>query len=340
MQRRDFFYELSPDLIAQHPLERRSASRLLHFDRRSGELNDCKVAQLPDLLLPKDLLIFNDTKVLKARLFARKETGGRVEILIERVTGAKTAVAQLGASKPTRSGAVLKLDGGPQLRVGARVADGMHELHFEGEQSVVQILDATGHVPLPPYIRRKDAANDGERYQTVFARIPGAVAAPTAGLHFDTALLAALEARGVEIGFITLHVGAGTFLPVRTDRIEDHRMHAESFEINEDTCRQIETARTGGGRVVAVGTTVVRALESAALGDGLQAGRRDTEIFIYPGYRFRVIDAMITNFHLPESTLLMLVAAFAGKERIMEAYAHAIGKRYRFYSYGDAMLIT
>lgn len=334
----DFHYDLPEELIAQQPLPERSASRLLCLSRETGEYRDAMFAELPDLLREGDMLVFNDTRVIPARLFARKETGGRVEILVERLTGQREAVVQLSASKPTRPGAVLRVDGADT----ALVVEGREGAFFKvacKSGGFMNLLETAGHMPLPPYIDRADGEEDRERYQTVYAREPGAVAAPTAGLHFDDALMERLKQRGIRRGFVTLHVGAGTFQPVRAKRVEDHRMHAERVEVSEALCRQAEETRAAGGRVIAVGTTAVRSLETAAAGGCLAPFSGESRIFIYPGYTFRAVDGMITNFHLPESTLLMLVSAFAGMGPVKAAYAHAVNQRYRFFSYGDAMLI-
>lgn len=337
MKTSDFHYELPPELIAQLPAAERSASRLLHV---GAGLRDLRMTQLPDLLRAGDLLVFNDTRVLKARLQGRKATGGRVEILVERVLGEREMQAQLGVSKTPKAGALLELDGQTQqLEVLGRDESFFH-LKMHGDGTLHELLERAGSLPLPPYIQHAPDAGDAERYQTVFAREPGAVAAPTAGLHFDAPLLAALHDRGVQTATLTLHVGAGTFQPVRVDDLAEHRMHAERYRIGEELAARIADTRAAGGRVVAVGTTSVRALESAAEEDGrLRTGEGETRIFITPGYRFRVVDALVTNFHLPESTLLMLVSAFGGIERLRAAYRHAVAERYRFFSYGDAMLI-
>ncbi|MDO8862010.1 tRNA preQ1(34) S-adenosylmethionine ribosyltransferase-isomerase QueA [Haliea sp. E1-2-M8] len=343
----DFHYELPPELIAQRPLPERSASRLLTVDGASGALRHLQFTDLPNCLRADDLLVFNNTRVIPARLWGRKSTGGRVEILIERMTGTGTALAHIRASKSPKPGMVIHLaptegaEPGPwQLTVTGREG-ALFQLQAPPGVALHEILVAIGHMPLPPYIERADEAADRERYQTVFAERDGAVAAPTAGLHFTEALLQEVTAAGVERATVTLHVGAGTFQPVRVDSVEDHHMHAEYLEVDEALCAAVAATRARGGRVVAVGTTAVRSLESAASGHGLVAPLRgDTNIFIFPGYRFRVVDAMITNFHLPESTLLMLVSAFAGREHIATAYREAIARRYRFFSYGDAMFIT
>ncbi|MDP9142695.1 MAG: tRNA preQ1(34) S-adenosylmethionine ribosyltransferase-isomerase QueA [Pseudomonadota bacterium] len=341
MRRSDFDYVLPETLIAQHPQPQRSASRLLHLGADGG-LNDRRMTELPDLLAAGDLLIFNDTRVIPARLFGRKPTGGRVEILVERVLDAHELMVQLGVSKKPRPGSVITLDSGDQL-IAVDRDDDLFRLRYEGADGVMALLQRAGQLPLPPYIEHKPDQEDAERYQTVFAREPGAVAAPTAGLHFDEALLKQLRERGVETATLTLHVGAGTFQPVRSDDLSEHRMHAERYQISAALCATIEATRARGGRVVAVGTTVSRALESAALA---QDSRRtvapasgDTRLFITPGYHFRVVDVLLTNFHLPQSTLMMLVCAFGGYERLMAAYRHAVKQKYRFFSYGDAMLI-
>ena len=333
----DFDYSLPPALIAQHPAAERSASRLLVLDGASSDLVDARFRDLPRFLRPIDLLVLNDTRVIPARLYGRKVSGGRVEIMIERITGANTALAHLRANRTPAPGAVLLVEGGGELR-----ATGRRESLFElrSREPLTEILARCGRMPLPPYIGRADRPEDRARYQTVYARQPGAVAAPTAGLHFDAGLFSALEAMGVRCCFLTLHVGAGTFQPVRTTRLQEHQMHAEWLSVGEAVVREIEAARARGGRGVAVGTTSVRALETLASRGGLAPYEGETRLFIYPGYRFRVVDAMVTNFHLPRSTLLMLVSAFAGRENVLAAYRHAVAQGYRFYSYGDAMFIT
>jgi S-adenosylmethionine:tRNA ribosyltransferase-isomerase len=336
MQRADFHYELPEELIAQLPLPERRASRLLVLDGGSGELADREFVDLVDWLEAGDLLVLNNTRVVPARLAGRKASGGRVELLLERRLDATRGRFQIRASRSPVAGSRIELDGGAAATVLGR-DDDLFELEFDCD--LATLLQAQGAIPLPPYIRRPPEAADAERYQTVFAEVAGAVAAPTAGLHFDAGLLAMIAARGIETGRLTLHVGAGTFAPVRTERVEDHRLHAERIEITPALCAQIERTRQRGGRVVAVGTTCVRALEAAAR-DGLAPYSGETDIFIYPGDRFRVVDAIVTNFHLPESSLLMLVAAFAGHEATLRAYRHAVTGRYRFFSYGDAMLIT
>jgi S-adenosylmethionine:tRNA ribosyltransferase-isomerase len=335
LRRSDFDYPLPAELIAQEPLPARSASRLLLLDAPGQSWRDLRMLQLPELLEPGDLLVFNDTRVLPARLQARKHSGGRIELLLERPLGAQRALVQLRDSKAVRPGMLLESAGGP-IKIMAREGQ-FWEVELPAE--TVAFFDSCGQVPLPPYIRRPAGERDRERYQSLFARVPGAVAAPTASLHFDAPLLEALEARGLERAFITLHVGAGTFQPLRTERLEEHAMHRESYSVSAQTVAQIERARARGRRVVAAGTTVARALESAAADSGeIRAGAGETTLFITPGYRFRVIDALLTNFHLPQSTLLMLVAAFVGRELLLAAYEHAVAERYRFFSYGDAML--
>ncbi|ACR27802.1 tRNA preQ1(34) S-adenosylmethionine ribosyltransferase-isomerase QueA [Burkholderia glumae] len=340
----DFDFDLPPELIAQTALPERSASRLLEVGGTAGpaRLVDRRFTELPDCLAAGDLLVFNDTKVLKARFFGQKASGGRIEVLIERVTGPRTALAQIRASKSPAAGATLTLADAFEVTVGERV-EPFFTLHFPDD--CLTLIERHGRLPLPPYIEHDPDATDETRYQTVFASNPGAVAAPTAGLHFDEALLATLRARGVETATLTLHVGAGTFQPVRVDNIADHRMHSEWYELTDALVERIAATRARGGRVIAVGTTSMRALEAAArdaeaAGRPLAATRAETDIFITPGYRFRVVDRLVTNFHLPKSTLLMLVSAFAGIEPIRAAYRHAIAERYRFFSYGDAMLLT
>jgi len=333
----DFDYELPPELIAQHPGETRAGSRLLRVS--AGSISDARFSELPQLLSPGDLLVFNDTKVIKARLFGKKETGGHIEVLIERVLSEHEALAQVHAGRAAKPGSMLRLAGGLDVRVLGRVGEFYH-LRFPEGTSVLEQLERHGSVPLPPYITHTPGAGDERRYQTVYARSAGAVAAPTAGLHFDEPLLAALAQRGVEFAYVTLHVGAGTFQPVRTKTLAEHCMHAERYEIPAATAAAIEGTRGQGGRIVAVGTTTVRCLEaSAAAHRAPAAGAAETDLFITPGFGFRIVDRLITNFHLPRSTLLVLVSAFAGIEPIRRAYRHAIEQRYRFYSYGDAMLV-
>ncbi len=338
LKKSDFHYELPAELIAQAPLAERSASRLLQVPPAPGALVDAHVRDLPALLREGDLLVFNDTRVIPARLFGHKATGGRVEILIERLLGAQQARAQVGASKTPKPGSRIALDAGGEVEVLGRDGE-FHLLEFHVAQPLEQWLLHAGRLPLPPYIQREPGLDDRERYQTVFARETGAVAAPTAGLHFDEPLLAALREKGVAFGHVTLHVGAGTFQPVRVDDLKDHVMHREWLNVGAELVQQVRRTRAAGGRVIGVGTTVVRALESAMREGELLPYAGETQIFITPGYRIRSVDAMITNFHLPESTLLMMISAFAGTERVFEAYRHAIEQRYRFFSYGDAMLL-
>jgi S-adenosylmethionine:tRNA ribosyltransferase-isomerase len=331
----DFDFDLPADLIAQFPPAVRGGSRLLHVEA-SGILHDRWFSELPTLLRPDDLLVMNDTRVIKARLFGQKESGGKVELLVERVTGEFEALAFIRASHAPKPGSRIRLADDTMLDVLAR-QDDLTQLRFP--RPVLGVLDQFGRLPLPPYIEHMPTADDEARYKTVYADEPGAVAAPTAGLHFDDAMLDALNEQGIRTARVTLHVGAGTFQPVRVDDIADHRMHSERFTIPQATVDAIGETRARGGRVVAVGTTSLRALEAAAQPGELHAGSGETDIFITPGYRFRVVDALITNFHLPKSTLLMLVSAFAGLDTIRAAYAHAIKARYRFFSYGDAMFL-
>jgi len=336
----DFDFDLPGELIAQHPTAERTASRLLQL--ADGALADYRFGELPQLLQPGDLLVFNDTRVIRARLFGRKQSGGRIEVLIERIVDRRHAVAQLRASKSPQPGSRILLEDSIKLVVRGRSGeqDEFFVLELVGEGDLWSLIEEHGRLPLPPYIQHAASAADEARYQTVFARRPGAVAAPTAGLHFDAALLARLAECGVEVAWLTLHVGAGTFQPVRVHRLSEHRMHAERFEIPPATVAAIARTRARGGKVIAVGTTSLRALEAAAQGGELRSGAAETDIFITPGYDFRVVDRLITNFHLPKSTLLMLISAFAGLETVRGAYDHAIRQRYRFFSYGDAMLLT
>jgi S-adenosylmethionine:tRNA ribosyltransferase-isomerase len=338
MLRTDFHFDLPEELIARRPMATRSASRLLVLDGATGSRRDAEFRELPSLLRPADLLIFNDTRVIPARVFGLKDTGGRVEILLERALDATSALVQLRASKGLKPDAVVRLPGGQSARMLARRGD-LFVLQFSCE--IAAFFEQHGEIPLPPYIDRAPDAADRERYQTVYARIPGAVAAPTAGLHFDADIFAALQARQVGHAFVTLHVGAGTFQPVRVDEIDRHEMHEEILEVSEATSNAIAATRVAGGRVIAVGTTVVRSLETAAAATGTVAPYRGaTRIFIKPGHRFRAVDAMVTNFHLPESTLLMLCSSFVGRKVLLAAYAHAVQAQYRFFSYGDAMFLT
>lgn len=338
MRASDFDFELPEALIAQFPPERRGASRLLYLNAPAGELRDAGFDAFCSFVGPGDLLVFNDTRVIKARLMAAKETGGKVEMLVERILNEGQVLAQLRASHQPRPGSRLRLPGGREARVVERQGE-FHRLAWDLEEAAETYLERHGSVPLPPYIRRPADAGDAFRYQTVYAKHPGAVAAPTAGLHFDSSMLDRVRAAGADLAYLTLHVGAGTFQPVRAEDLRRHRMHAERYCIPPDTARRIQQTQTQGGRILAVGTTVLRALESAAEGRGVQAGEGETRLFITPGYRFRVVDRLLTNFHLPRSTLLMLVCAFGGSEAVRKAYRHAVAECYRFFSYGDAMLI-
>lgn len=337
LKRSDFHFDLPPGLIAQQPLAHRSDSRLLHLAKTGGQLADRCFRDLPALLKKGDLLVFNNTRVIPARLFGRKETGGQVEIMLERLVSEQDCVAQLRASKSPKQGSLIILEDGSRIEVGGRQESFFKLRLLDG--ALGELLEKSGHMPLPPYIERADTGDDRERYQTVYARHPGAVAAPTAGLHFDEAILAELESRGIEQAEVTLHVGAGTFQPVRCDRVEDHQMHAEWLEVSAAVCEAVERTQARGGRIIAVGTTAVRSLETAAASGSLEPYSGDSRIFIYPGYRFRVIDGLVTNFHLPESTLLMLICALAGMDETLGAYRHAVAESYRFFSYGDAMLV-
>lgn len=338
MRRSDFAYHLPEDRIALFPPGQRRDSRLLLLDAETGTPRDGLFIELPGMLNSNDLLVFNNTRVIPARMTGQKPTGGRVEMLVERVSGSRRVLAHLRASKSPGNGSRLLFAGGIEAVVRGRAGD-LFDLEFPDIDEVMDVLAVHGHVPLPPYIRRADGVLDEERYQTVYASRPGAVAAPTAGLHFDKPMLQQLDRAGIQQAHITLHVGAGTFQPVRVERLDEHVMHGEYYEIDSAVCDAITATHARGGRVVAVGTTVVRTLESAARSGKLLPQRGETELFITPGYEFRVVDALLTNFHLPESTLLMLVCAFAGYEPVMDAYRHAIAAGYRFYSYGDAMFI-
>ncbi|MCK4744201.1 MAG: tRNA preQ1(34) S-adenosylmethionine ribosyltransferase-isomerase QueA [Sulfuriflexus sp.] len=339
MQRSDFSFELPDDLIAQQPASERCGSRLLCLDPSQQQIQDKIFADFPNLLNKGDLLVFNNTRVIPARLLAHKDSGGKVEILIERVLNQHEVLANVRASKSPKPGSKIVLENGVELEMLERQG-ALFKLGFPAEQDAMAIIEDVGHMPLPPYISRNDNEVDQERYQTVYASNPGAVAAPTAGLHFDAECLATIEQLGVGTTEVTLHVGAGTYQPVRTDDIRDHTMHSEYLEVSEATVTAINETKARGGRVIAVGTTSVRSLETAARSGGLQPYAGETDIFIYPGYEFQVVDAMLTNFHLSESTLLMLVSAFAGREFILDAYQHAVAERYRFFSYGDAMFIA
>lgn len=338
MKRQDFHFDLPAELIAKMPLPERRQSRLLSLDGNTGACQHQQFSDLPRFLQPGDCLIFNNTKVIPARVFGRKPTGGQIEILFERLLDSHHCLAHVRASKAPKAGTQIILEDDTQLTV-----TGRQEALFEiacRDEPIMDVLERIGHMPLPPYIDRADTDDDKDRYQTVYAKEKGAVAAPTAGLHFDDAMLETLKEKGIGIGFVTLHVGAGTFQPVRADDIRDHHMHSEWAQVSESVCDLIQKTKSQGGRVIAVGTTSVRSLESMARQGEIKPFEGDTDIFIYPGYEFQVIDAMITNFHLPESTLLMLISAFAGFGHVMSAYQCAIEERYRFFSYGDAMFIT
>jgi S-adenosylmethionine:tRNA ribosyltransferase-isomerase len=339
MQLSDFHYDLPVELIAQHPLDQRSHSRLLVLDGNNGLIQDMQFNNICNLLQPGDLLVFNDTRVIPARLFGRKDSGGRVEVLVERLLDQHSVLAHVRASKSPRPSSRLCLEGDVEVEVIGR-QDDLYQLYLHDPRPVLTILEQHGHMPLPPYISRSDEISDHERYQTVYAQRHGAVAAPTAGLHFDEPLLEKLRDRNIGMTYITLHVGAGTFQPVRVADIRQHKMHAEWIDVSQQVCDSVRQTRAQGGRVVAVGTTSVRALESASLSGELQPYQGDTDIFIFPGFTFHSVDAMITNFHLPESTLLMLVCAFAGYDNVMTAYQHAVQEHYRFFSYGDAMFVS
>jgi S-adenosylmethionine:tRNA ribosyltransferase-isomerase len=334
----DFDFELPQELIAQSPAAERTASRLLHLDGASGAIADRRFGDIVGLIAPGDLMVFNDTRVIKARLTGTKKTGGRIEVLIERVLDAAHVLAQVRASHPPREGSVLVLADAVEAAVIERQGE-FYRLRFENCEDVFAVLERYGALPLPPYITHAPEADDEARYQTVYARTPGAVAAPTAGLHFDEPLLARLRERGVQFAHLTLHVGAGTFQPVRVQNLAGHEMHSEWYHVPQATADAVGQAQRRGGRVIAVGTTSLRALETAAAGGELRAGYGETRLFIMPGYRFRAVERLLTNFHLPKSTLLMLVSAFGGMDNIRRAYRHAVEQRYRFFSYGDAMLI-
>ena len=338
MKTSDFDYELPDALIARYPLARRDASRLLHIDSPHAVYADRLFAELPSFFRPGDLLVFNDTRVIKARLYGEKATGGKIEALVERVLSEHEALLFMRASKSPKPGAEIRFADAIPARVTGREGD-LFRVAFDPAHTVLEWLDLYGAIPLPPYIDRAAEGDDDTRYQTVYASKPGAVAAPTAGLHFDESMLATLRAQGVETAFVTLHVGAGTFQPVRVESIAEHVMHTERYAIPEVTLTAIQAAQQRGGRICAVGTTSLRALESAARDGTLRAGEGETDLFITPGYRFNVVERLLTNFHLPKSTLLMLVSAFGGSELLRQAYAHAVAEQYRFFSYGDAMLI-
>lgn len=338
MQVSDFDFNLPDELIARYPAPERTGSRLLCLDPLTGTIQHLHFQDILEKLTPRDLLVFNDTRVIPARLFGKKETGGQIEILVERIEEGNCALCHVRASKSPKPGTKILLDEQVVLEMVERQGD-LFRLRFPQDSSVLSVLHRIGQMPLPPYIDREVQVTDRERYQTVYGKKEGAVAAPTAGLHFDQPLLDAIREKGIRTCFVTLHVGAGTFQPVRVERIEDHQMHSELAEVSSEVCELVAETRANGGRVIAVGTTSVRALESASRSGELRPFTGETDIFIYPGYRFRSVDALITNFHLPRSTLLMLVSAFAGRERILQAYAEAVKEQYRFFSYGDAMFI-
>lgn len=339
MQVSDFSFHLPDELIARYPTEERTASRLMHLNGDTGAVTHGQFTDVLDFLQPGDLLVLNDTKVIPARLFGTKESGGKLEVLVERMLDDKRLLAHVRASRSPKPGARILLEGQVWATMVAR-HDALFELEVEGDENVLDVLQRLGHMPLPPYIDREDETADRDRYQTVFGEKHGAVAAPTAGLHFDEAMLDAIRAKGVRIETITLHVGAGTFQPVKVDKIEDHHMHGEIIEVTQQVADAVQQTRATGGRVVAVGTTCVRSLESASQDGEIKAFSGETHIFIYPGYAFRSVDALITNFHLSESTLIMLVSAFAGRDHVLAAYEQAVAEKYRFFSYGDAMLVT
>jgi S-adenosylmethionine:tRNA ribosyltransferase-isomerase len=338
----DFSFDLPDELIARYPTAQRNASRLLTLDGPTGALADKQFTDLFEMINPGDLMVFNNTRVIPARLFGQKATGGKLEILVERMLDDKRILAHVRSSKSPKVDTLINLDGEHQMKMIAR-HDALFELELLSELTILEVLEQVGHMPLPPYIDRPDEDTDKERYQTVYNKTPGAVAAPTAGLHFDDAMLSALKQKGVNIAFVTLHVGAGTFQPVRVDNVLEHKMHSEWADVPQDVVDLIAKTKAAGNRVIAVGTTSVRSLESAAKASGgqpLATFSGDTDIFIYPGYEFKVVDAMVTNFHLPESTLIMLISAFTGVDEVRCAYQHAIAQKYRFFSYGDAMFLT
>lgn len=339
MKRSDFYFDLPEELIAHYPPEKRTDSRLLCISRETGDVSHRQFTDFPALLNPGDLLVFNNTRVIPARLFGQKESGGKVEVLLERVMAENQILAQVRASKTPKTGSTIIFTADAKAEVLGREGE-FFILAFPETVDLMQLLDEIGHMPLPPYIKREDELLDKERYQTVYGEKQGAVAAPTAGLHFDEALLAEIEAKGIETAKVTLHVGAGTFQPVRTELIEEHKMHAEYLEVDETVCVKVNACRARGGRVIAVGTTSVRCLETASQSGEISPYKGDSSIFIYPGYEFKSVDALLTNFHLPESTLIMLVSTLAGRENILKAYNEAIKEQYRFFSYGDATFIS
>lgn len=337
MQLSDFHFDLPPELIARYPLEQRGASRLLQLNTQ-GELHHGQFSDLLAQVTEKDLIVFNKSKVIPARLKGQKETGGRVEILVERILDKQQALVHLRASKPPALGSYLHFSEGVPFKVLGRQQN-LYILECTEKASVLEVIECLGEIPLPPYLHRPAEEKDKERYQTIYAEDKGSVAAPTAGLHFDQPMLEQLRSKGVDLAFLTLHVGAGTFLPVRTNNILEHHMHPEYVEVSEEICEKVRRTRARGGRVLAVGTTTARSLETASRNGEIQPWQGDTELFIYPGYTFRSVDLLLTNFHLPESTLLMLVCALGGQEKVLQAYREAVREKYRFYSYGDAMLV-
>lgn len=339
MKLSDYDYNLPERLIAQSPAQHREASRLLYLSRSDGRLLDYSFSELSGLLKPADLLVFNDTKVVPARLIGKKDSGGKVEVFLEQIVDDKHFLALLKSSKKLKPGAIININESQQIQFQSREHD-FFRFEYKGEGPVLSLFEDYGQVPLPPYIKREVSQADKDRYQTVYARVPGAVAAPTAGLHFSDQLLAEIKQQGVDIGFLTLHVGSGTFKPVRVEDLEAHKMHCERFEISSKLVEQIAATQARQGRVIAVGTTVARALESVMLGGTLRPIKSETQLFIRTGYQFQLINGLITNFHLPKSTLLMLVSAFAGHDQVMQAYQHAVKHEYRFFSYGDAMFIA
>lgn len=338
MKRQDFYYELPEELIAQYPLKERSQSKLLVLDKATGKISHHLFSDLIHFLNPNDLLVFNDSKVIPARLFGQKPSGGKVEVLIERILDEHRVLAHVRASKSPKVQSNLLLENHIEVEILSR-QDDLFELKFISEKKVLNLLEQYGHIPLPLYVTRPDEQFDAERYQTIYAKHKGSVAAPTAGLHFDDVVFEQLKQKEIDTTYVTLHVGAGTFKPVRVDDLTQHKMHTEYFQVSQEVCDKVKIAKQNQSRIVAVGTTSVRSLESAVVNGELTASMRETNLFIYPGFKFNVVDAMLTNFHLPESTLLMLVSAFAGYEQVMNAYREAVREKYRFFSYGDAMLI-
>lgn len=339
MRKSDFDYHLPEHLIAQNPLESRTASRMLTLDGISGKISDKHFVDLVDLLNPGDLLVFNNTRVIPARLFGKKATGGKVEILAERIMGRKRLLVHARSNRPLKQGAVIEIHGGWRCVLGERQGD-LWILELRATESVEELLETAGHIPLPPYIQRLDQGSDRQRYQTVYAERPGAVAAPTAGLHFDESMIGRIQTKGIQTAYLTLHVGSGTFQPVRVENLDEHRMHAEVCEVREAVVDAVNDAKSRGGKVIAVGTTTIRALEAASVSGELKSFNGETDLFIRPGFRFSCVDRLLTNFHLPESTLLTLVCAFAGYQSVMTAYRHAVRQQYRFFSYGDAMFLS